>query len=186
MTPLRRARREVYRVYAEHEFLVRAADDEDLAPPAIAGGDSKTLTLAGATVLLAAAGALGGLIAIAGLSSAPGARRRVAARMLVSGGSPVLDDARVPAWRTPMGSDVHVLRRNAARRRRVGGARAAASVRATVIGRRAAASVRAAVGAALASSARVDVLSPAGSDQLAARATAHSQRSGQTEFGFER
>ncbi len=69
---LRRAPREVYRVYGEEEFFATAADER--SEPTDGAGEQRLQRVAGATVLLAAAGAVGGLIAITSLSTAAGAR----------------------------------------------------------------------------------------------------------------
>jgi hypothetical protein len=75
MTLLRRAPREVYRVYAEHEFLADALCDEPLRTREASAGRPLHRIVA-ATVLIAAAGALGALIALESLQSIPGSRRR--------------------------------------------------------------------------------------------------------------
>jgi len=84
VTPLRRARREVYRVYAEDEFL--AGPDRaawlGAAPPggaarhgrplaAWGAGDGRHVRFAGTAMLLAVAGAVGALITINSPQSVP-------------------------------------------------------------------------------------------------------------------
>jgi len=68
MTLLRRAPREVYRVYSEDEFFECAAADEP--PAATATGIERRRRDLGAAALLASIGAVGGLVAIASLTPA--------------------------------------------------------------------------------------------------------------------
>jgi hypothetical protein len=76
MTLLRRAPREVYRVYSEEEFLADPLCDERMRKPDAAAGGRRLNRIAGATVLVAAAGAVGGLIAWTSAPSIAGSRRR--------------------------------------------------------------------------------------------------------------
>ena len=87
MTVLRRAPREVYRVYGEDDFLARVAEHQEIEPTAQASAEGLLSRIAGATMLLAAAGMVGGLVALTSLSSGAGTRRRIATRLLVTGGS---------------------------------------------------------------------------------------------------
>jgi hypothetical protein len=87
MTVLRRAPREVYRVYGEEDFLARVAEQQDIEPTASASAEGLFHRIAGTTMLLAAAGLVGGLVALASLSSGTGTRRRIATGLLVAGGS---------------------------------------------------------------------------------------------------
>ena len=99
MTLLRRAPREVYRVYGEEEFFAAAARDERFE---LTGGrgERRRHRVAGATVLLAATGAVGGLIALTSLSAATSARRRVGAGLLTATRSFASSRAtRVQVWR---------------------------------------------------------------------------------------
>jgi hypothetical protein len=83
MTLLRRAHREVYRVYSEEEFFA-CVDHDGRSERAGAAGERRMHRVAGATVLLAATGAMGGLIAVTSLSTATGARRRAGASLLAA------------------------------------------------------------------------------------------------------
>jgi hypothetical protein len=83
---LRRAPREVYRVYGEDEFLGRVADHRDIEPAAPASAQRLLHRVAGTTMVLAAAGMVGGLVALTSLSSGSGARRRIATGLLAANG----------------------------------------------------------------------------------------------------
>jgi hypothetical protein len=101
MTLLRRAPREVYRVYAEDEFFASQATDETFAESS-PGADRRLLRLAGGAMLLAAIGAVGGLVAITSVSSAPRVGRRRGSGLLAAAGlrgSSPLAGARV--WQQP-------------------------------------------------------------------------------------
>jgi hypothetical protein len=76
MTLLRRAPREVYRVYGEDEFLADPLCDERMRKLPAAAGARRLTRIAGATILVAAAGAVGGLIASTSTPSIAGNRRR--------------------------------------------------------------------------------------------------------------
>jgi hypothetical protein len=86
MMLLRRAPREVYRVYGEDEFFAYTGGEErfEVGVPRI--GERRLHRLAGVTMLLAATGAVGGLIAIASLSSV-GDGRRVRVGLLAAAAS---------------------------------------------------------------------------------------------------
>jgi hypothetical protein len=75
MTLLRRAPREVYRVYSEDEFLSDPLCDERMGKLDAAASARRLNRIAGATVLVAAAGAVGGLIASTITPSIAGNRR---------------------------------------------------------------------------------------------------------------
>jgi hypothetical protein len=209
MTLLRRAPREVYRVCGEQEFLASeeelftcAVRDErfELATSGIGG--RRLHRVAGATMLLAVIGAVGGLIAIASLTSVAGDRRRVGAGLLAASASLVSSRAaRGRVWPEPAGSDAsrhqsaqsqvdrrsaqdeadrpqdEADRRNAQDRRvdRARGVRHASVV-----------PVRAAVVAVVHSSAPTEATAPASVSRLTASAASQSRQSGQSEFGFER
>ena len=77
----RRAPREVYRVYGEEEFFAAAHEPPPWSAPESASDARAHLhRIAGATMLLAVIGAIGGLIAAASLTSVGGSRRRSGAR----------------------------------------------------------------------------------------------------------
>ena len=91
VTMLRRAPREVYRVYGEEEFFADAPYDERADASHLGAGERRLKRLATVTLLLAAVGALGGLVVLAGVSSVTRGRRRgartaAAAARLVPGG----------------------------------------------------------------------------------------------------
>jgi hypothetical protein len=88
MTLLRRAPREVYRVYSEDEFFAAAAPDEDqgtASHPNSAGHQLQRI--AGVTILLAVVGVVGGIVAITSVSRVAGARRRGIGRLSAASGS---------------------------------------------------------------------------------------------------
>lgn len=90
MTLLRRAPREVYRVYGEDEFLAAAAPaDEPVAAGHPRDGGWQLQRLVGATLLLVIVGVVGGMVAITGVWSQTGDRRRGAGRMLAARRPPV-------------------------------------------------------------------------------------------------
>jgi hypothetical protein len=178
MTLLRRAPREVYRVYSEEEFFAIADRDERFDSSG-ATGERRLHRVAGATVLLAVTGAVGGLIAIASLSAATGARRRVGASRLAST-RPFIS---APATRSRVLRESHGVGR--ARRpdphrqrdaRRAGPARAVPRSLAVATPVR---SARPTASAAVATAARPLRMT-------ASSAAAAPQASGQSEFGFER
>jgi hypothetical protein len=103
MTLLRRAPREVYRLYGEEEFFADAPLDERISMAPAGPGGQQLQRLAGATMLLAAVGAVGGLIAITGVSSVAGARRRGGARLAAATGSAVPTRSDVSRARTSSG-----------------------------------------------------------------------------------
>jgi hypothetical protein len=118
MMLLRRAHREVYRVYSEEEFFT-CVDHEERSEPAGAVGERRLQRVAGATVLLAAAGAVGGVIAITSMSSTTGVRRRTGARLLAATRSFMYPrSARAHVWRESSSADG--LRRREMRARQMG------------------------------------------------------------------
>jgi DNA-directed RNA polymerase specialized sigma24 family protein len=196
MMLLRRAPREVYRVYGEEEFFATAADER--SEPTDGAGEHRLQRVAGATVLLAAAGAVGGLIAITSLSTAAGARRRARADLLagvrLSGHARA---ARSRVWREPTSPDgadrPDVLAwRGGQRSARIRGVIDAGAPR------RARAGSRPPAARAAAEAGRADLAgsnpqiqpvadsSPAQPVHSTASVATPSQRSGQSEFGFER
>jgi hypothetical protein len=112
MTVLRRAPREVYRVFGEDEFLARVADHRDIEPAAPASAQRLLHRVAGTTMLLAAAGMVGGLVALTSLSSGTGTgtRRRIVAGLLAANGSrsahprPSVRLAPAEVWREAAGA----------------------------------------------------------------------------------
>jgi len=204
MTLLRRAPREVYRVYAEDEFFAGTGIDESWEPNASAA-DRRMQRIAGATMLVAAVGAVGGLIAFTGLSSATRAGRRARGSLLATAGS--LGSSRAMGahvWRLPTGADgsFHqgaAIRRTASAhaRREVTPQRAAAVRRAQIAAARdrgvpveavmSASPTRIAAGASPGSSASPEPgTSPEPSASPEPSTSAGPPGSGTPEFGFER
>jgi hypothetical protein len=84
MTLLQRPPREVYRVFDEDEFLARGGPEHHSASAPPSGGQRRLRRIAGTTVLVAATGAVGGLLAMAGVFSVSGNRRRAGARLFAA------------------------------------------------------------------------------------------------------
>ena len=181
MPLMRRASREVYRVYDEDEFFADASRDETeasrdksfQAAPRVR--EQRLRRVAGVTMLLTTMGAVGGLIAVSGLSAVGDRGRRVGAGLLAASGSLVSSRAaHAHVWRERVGAD-------GSRRRRAQGRRTdrARTVRRVVAGPRA----DVVLGKR---SAPIGVASAASVGHPAARASAAPQRRGGSEFGFER
>lgn len=103
MTLLRRAPREVYRVYDEQEFFAEDARGEHVLGAGRQAGSLRLHRVAGATIVLAVTGAVGGVIAIAGTPSSGGrSAHRVSTRLLAATGS--LLAARGRVWHAPAGA----------------------------------------------------------------------------------
>jgi hypothetical protein len=108
---LRRAPREVYRVYSEDEFLADPLCDTRAQPIRPVAGGRRLSRIAGATVLVAAAGAVGGLIAGTSAPSLAGSRRRERQRThsaVASIGSTGASRPRVWRTRAEAGPSGHV------------------------------------------------------------------------------
>jgi hypothetical protein len=118
MTLLRRAPREVYRLFDEQEFFASTPPEEHIGTLPPGPGGSQLQRLAGATLLLAALGAVGGLIAVTGVASVAGGRRRGGVRLAVAGGSALA--TRPDVWRARRSPGVQ-----SARERAIGPARSA-------------------------------------------------------------
>jgi hypothetical protein len=191
MTLLRRAPREVYRVYGEREFLAGACYDECFDAVPSQAGEGRLQRIAGATMLLVAIGAVGALIAIASLWSATGDGHRVGAGLLAVTGSLLSSRiARAHVWREradPGASRHRRVRELQADRRsaqelqvdRVRGVRLA-------LARRASAPARASAVASRVAGAPIELAVPASVAPPTVRASAEPAQSGQSEFGFER
>jgi hypothetical protein len=79
---LRRAPREVYRVYDEDEYLAGATWEPDVeSAPAPVPSDLRRRRILSAAILLGATSAVGGAIALNGLTQSQGSSRRHGARM---------------------------------------------------------------------------------------------------------
>jgi hypothetical protein len=182
MMLLRRAPREVYRVYGEDEFFAYTGGEErfEIAAPRI--GEQRLHRVAGVTMLLAATGAVGGLIAIASLSSVGSDGRRVRVGLLAATASLLPSRAaRGQVWREGPGlhgrDDRSVRDRRA--RRRTTQDRQAARVRPVPPAGVPPADVRPEVAAVAEGTPTASVARDAG-------ASAEPQPSGQSQFGFER
>jgi hypothetical protein len=111
MMRVRRAPREVYRVYSEEEFF---GEDELLAGGvaderrvrSAGGADQRWHTAAGVTIAAAAIGAIGGLVALTWVASAPRGGRRATAGLRAAAGS--LAPSRLAGthvWKGPSNAD---------------------------------------------------------------------------------
>ncbi len=187
MTLLQRTPREVYRVFDEDEFLMRGADQLCNAPATPITAERRLRRIAGTTVLLAAAGAVGGLLTVAGVFSVSGARRRTGVRLSASNVPPPSSSSRVETVRGHhlAVSEAHVrgrFRRVAASRR------SRLDVRS--VGKRRA--VSGPIGGAARALAFVAARStsveaaPSAGDTPPAVNGPQLQHSGRPEFGFER
>jgi hypothetical protein len=76
--------REVYRVFDEDEFLVRATREDRATPATPLAAEPCVRRIAAATALVAATGALGGLLAMVNVLSVPGTRRRTGVRLFAA------------------------------------------------------------------------------------------------------
>jgi hypothetical protein len=106
MRLLRRAPREVYRVYGEAEFFADAGPAAHPEPEADGVSERWLRRVIGTTLLLAAAGAVGGVVASAGTPSAPSARRGIRSSLVAAAGS-LVAGARI---HLVAGARVHVTR----------------------------------------------------------------------------
>jgi hypothetical protein len=86
MTLLRRAPREVYRVYSEEEFFAETTPHAEHVDASRGNSERQLQRLAGATVLLVTVGVVGGMIVVSIVSS-PASRRRGGARSSTASGS---------------------------------------------------------------------------------------------------
>lgn len=111
MTLLRRAPREVYRVYSEEEFFAETTPHAEDAGAVSPGGNERQLQrLAGATVLLVTVGVVGGMIVVASVSS-PASRRRGGARSSAASRFPPPAGDRVARMQASTGMPVAPARR---------------------------------------------------------------------------
>jgi hypothetical protein len=190
MTLLRRAPREVYRVYAEEEFLADTRCDEPLQTVGAADGVQRLHRIAGATALVAAAGAVGGLIALTGLQSLAGSRRRERQRpAAVTALTASTRATRPSVWREPGGRGRpgrglvgHHAQPGAARVRRARAREVAPASDSAPARERALAPES----APAPQSAPVQATAPSGAARAVAAVAAAPRQSGAAEFGFER
>jgi hypothetical protein len=174
MTLLRRTPREVYRLFDEDEFFAGAdrveRRERAITPP----GGRRLRRIAGTTTLLAAMGATGGVIALNRMVAVGGAGRPLTSGMLAGLGSSV------PSRVGPRRAWPHA---GAARTRRLGSARRQTSRVATTTLSPPATAVDSEQPQRVTPAPR---LTPAAQPDRAARTSSSPQRSGQSEFGFER
>jgi hypothetical protein len=203
MMRVRRAPREVYRVYSEEEFF---AGDELLAGGvaderrvgSAGGADQRWHTAAGVTIAAAAIGAIGGVVALTWVASAPRDGRRATAGLLAAAGSLAPSHlAGTHVWRGPSNAEGPrprgmTMRRTAAAKpsRRVGApVRAARARRSPGVGVRE--QVTQTVAMAPTSYEAAAVARPLASAGAASAPTAapqplHPTHPAASEFGFER
>jgi len=179
MTLLQRAPREVYRVFDEDEFLARVEHEPRGVPPAPGAAERRVRRLGGTTVLLAAAGAVGGLLAVVSVFSVSGTRRRTAVRPLASTAS-----TRGMVWSSSHVTGAWAVRTSPQSR----GSRSAGA--GTHTKRTVAMPPTASRGASVAvvparRSAPIEA-GPSGSRAYATVGVAQPRRAGRSEFGFER
>jgi hypothetical protein len=128
MTLLRRAPREVYRVYSEAEFFDGAAGMELFTPASGSGaGERRLRRLAGAALLAGAVGTMGGAVVLAGSRPTRGSGRRASngdAHAFARIGLPTRAD--VQLTRSPVAGGAGVTRTASLTRRAGFGARARA------------------------------------------------------------
>jgi hypothetical protein len=184
----RRAPREVYRVYGHEEFMAAPASHDAIEVSRVLAGERRLQRLAGTAVLLAAMGAVAGVVAATSLP--PGSPRRHRAVLARLAGVPDRPDV----WQQPR---AEAAERSPARlrvTRRTRGARAGRRERAgaqvlAATGRHDVALLAARVAGSAAPSrvsAPTSVARPSGGSQLSAIPAAASRQRGQVEFGFER
>ena len=136
MNMLRGAPREVYRVYGEAEFFADGARVHRFEPAGQRTGERWLRLVIGTTLLLAAAGAVGGVIASAGVHPAARAERASRSALLAAAGS-LVARARlhVTRGRTPRpaqaGGESHGQRPRRVRRARTSAPRASIPVAAS-------------------------------------------------------
>jgi hypothetical protein len=100
MTLLRRAPREVYRVYDEEEFLART-DCEASFETVAASGERRMQRVVGATTLVAITGVVGGLVVFTSLPAAAGGSRRSRGLLAAASTLASVRTARAQMWRAP-------------------------------------------------------------------------------------
>jgi hypothetical protein len=187
MKLLRRAPREVYRVYGEAEFFADAGRVSHPEPEADSVSERWLRRVIGTTLLLAAAGAVGGVVASASAPSAPGARRGMRSSLVAAAGS-LVAGARV---RLGTGARIHRPRGlplSRARTDRAGaGDLRARPHRAGSVGERGAGEhIPPLAPGAEVESTPIRAAVPASTARATVAAPAASRHLGRAEFGFER
>jgi hypothetical protein len=187
MTLLRRAPREVYRVYSEDEFLSDTTCQELSRTFDGAARTQRRHRLASATLLLAAAGAIGGLVVLTSVESLAGGRRREHSRPTASSGSlAVVRALRTSVWLPPRTARSDRPARGSASRptgQRNGRALALRAPKRTQDVAASSELARVHAGAPAAQSPAVEVAASAGAQSPVAAAASEP---GRAEFGFER
>jgi hypothetical protein len=111
MMRVRRAPREVYRVYSEEEFfggdeLLAGGVADERRVGSAGGGDQRWHTAAGVTIAAAAIGAIGGAVVLTWVASAPRDGRRATAGLLAAAGSLAPSHlAGTHVWRGPSNAE---------------------------------------------------------------------------------
>jgi hypothetical protein len=100
MTLLRRAPREVYRVYDEEEFLART-DCEASFEAVAASSERRLQRVVGATTLVAITGVVGGLVVFTSLPAVVGGSRRSRGRLAAASALASVRTERAQMWRAP-------------------------------------------------------------------------------------
>ncbi|HSZ14441.1 MAG TPA: hypothetical protein VK790_10455 [Solirubrobacteraceae bacterium] len=182
MTLLRRAPREVYRVYDEDEFFASAGIGQcGEAPTPTPELDRHAHRVAGVTVLVAAVGAVAGLVVITSVSPSARAGRRAGARLSADGGAVGRShEASTRIWNAPADTDGAPAGDETERAASANGGGSATLARRVEMARRAAATRRTA-GSTITASA-----SPAADGSAQAAASSGAATVKQPEFGFER
>jgi len=176
MTLLRRAPREVYRVYEEDEFFADAVHEERFGSTISDAGEGRVRRIAGAAMLLGAVGVVGGLVVVNSLPPARGPGRRALGGLRAKSRS--LAPAHVASARMWSAFAASVRPRRATKRgsRPIGaGRRPRNRIRSTEV-----AAARPSVDAAAVTEGR------ANGTPLAVSARVIPQPVGHAEFGFER
>jgi hypothetical protein len=191
MSILRRASREVYRVYSEEAYLAGAHElGEWYAPPVTGGSHERRLRrLGGAAAVTGAVGALGGVIAFMSIGARSPARQVAGSVMAPTRGVPFTGGAaRASGARRARASRTGVVRHPGIVSRRVAVARSIVRVHAISAGAAHSASPRRMAGVRPASPARAIAGGPAVVYETARGAPPEvpARSRTQSEFGFER
>jgi hypothetical protein len=110
MMRVRRAPREVYRVYSEEEFfggdeLLAGGVADECRVGSAGGADQRWHTAAGVTIAAAAIGAIGGAVALTWVASAPRDGRRTAGLLAAASSLAPSHLAGTHVWRGPSNSE---------------------------------------------------------------------------------
>jgi hypothetical protein len=191
MTLLSRTPREVYRVYSEDDFLADPICGEPLQRSGAAAGSRRLHRLAGVTLLIVAASAVGGSIVLTSVQSLAEGRRRVRARSeAASEPLAAVRASRPSVWRQRVtGGRARTDRGNVSHHT----ARQHGRVPAALVARQKLNSAEPpvlarerAITPAPQSGPPVEVVAAAGPEPALATVADKAGESGQAEFGFER